>query len=84
MGSPVIYSWIDINCHNEVMPWFDLSSFNIPAVLYYQAKHDRVYEMVGSFDYESIKEQEDKMTSGLLRTREMSIKHQEMQLNGFC
>jgi len=73
-----------VNCHPEALSWFDLSSFNVPTVLYYQPKHNRVVEMVGAFDYDTIREQEDKMTSGLLRTRELTLKHQDMVLNKEC
>lgn len=40
--------------------------------------------MVGSFDYDSIKDQEDKVTQGLLRTRETSTKSIHMILSPEC
>jgi hypothetical protein len=45
-----------------VLQWFDLTLFSVPTVLYYQPKHKRFNELIGTFDYETIASQEDKIT----------------------
>lgn len=69
-GNPMYYSWVDVDCHPEVMEWFGLNPFNIPTVVFYNGKHNRFTDMVGSFEFDTIKEQEDKVTAGTLITRE--------------
>ena len=67
-----------------MLPWFDLSSFNVPTMLYYQPKHNRFSDILGAFSYDNIWEQENKVTTGGARTREAAVQSSKMQLSKEC
>jgi len=80
----MIHSWIDISCHPEVLSWFGLNAFNVPTVIYMQPKHNRFADLVGAFDFDTIREQEDRVTSGTLPMRTAPLSKEEMHLAPEC
>ena len=82
--SPLYYSWIDVSCHPEALEWFGLSSFNVPTVVYYQPKHNRFMELIGSFDFDNIFMQEERLVTGGAGPREAPVSQTSMLLSKEC
>ena len=68
----------------EVLNWFSLSTFSVPTVLYYQPKYNRFSELIGTFDFENIGSQEDKITISAFPAREAPLTNDKMILNKEC
>jgi hypothetical protein len=56
----------------EILPWFGLSPFNVPTVLFYQPKHNRAQELIGAFDQDNIILQEERLVNGGVGPRSLS------------
>jgi hypothetical protein len=54
VGSPVHYTWLNTTCHSEVFSMFDVDPTSLPTVLYYVANSNKFFQMIGSFDIESV------------------------------
>lgn len=63
-----------------MLKYFDINPMFVPTVVFYYPEKNKQAHLIGKFDYETIKDHEQRFIQGKLPTFDVNIKAKDMKV----
>ena len=72
--------WVNTTCHPEWLKYFDVQSFSVPTVVYYNPTHHKHEYTIGKFTKRALAEAQLQFVRGKLSLRDTPTKQEDINL----